>query len=199
MLIMHAVTDDLGNRNNLLDVPSATEYAKLSAFVDTEQRDSVAGNVANATPEADQPHSQQVLPVPELVVEKVSTESQHRDNLGSQATSDCKDIHEMRAKDAEPDRAIIRSGTSTPAYAANAAEVADTAATLDREASPIPLSDEEAGRIGMRRLSSTPIPEVALTAAEVADIAAMLDQDEQHDEVRCEIQADRSLLKVHDR
>lgn len=184
MLIMHAVTDDLGNRNNLLALPSVTEYAKPSASIDTEQTESAAGNLANATSEADQPHSQQMLPVPELVVEKDDTEPRHGDNLDSQAIVGRKDVDKMRATDAEPDRVITRSGTSTPAYADNAAEVADTAATLDREASPIPLPDEEAGRIGVRRLSSTPIPEVALTAAEVANIAAMLDQDEPHDEVR---------------
>ena len=181
MLTIREVTDELGNRNNLLAVPSAAEYAKLSASEDTEQRESAARNVANAVHEADQPDSQQILRVPELVIEKVDTEPRHVD---SQAPAGRKDIHKMGADDAEPDRAITTSGTSTPAYAANAAEVADTAAALDREASPIPLSDEEAGRTGVKRLSSTPIPEVALTAAEVADIAAMLDQDDPHDEVR---------------
>ena len=39
------------------------------------------------------------------------------------------------------------------------------------------MSDEEAGRIGYRRMSQTPIPEVAQTAAEVADVAAVLDKN----------------------
>lgn len=185
---MHAVTDDLGNRNNLLVVPSATDHAKQSASVGTEKRDFATGNVADETLEADPPRFQQTSVVPELLVEKVDTNHQLEDNLDSSATTGPKDNHEMGVKNVELSRAIIRSGTSTPAYAADAAdaaEVADTAATLDREASPVPLSDEEAGRIGMRRLSNTPIPEVALTAAEVADSAAVLDQDEQNDEVRC--------------
>lgn len=48
---------------------------------------------------------------------------------------------------------------------------------LDREAATPPISDEDAGRIGYRRMSQTPIPEVAETAAEVADSAATLDKD----------------------
>lgn len=40
------------------------------------------------------------------------------------------------------------------------------------------MSDEEAGRIGYRRMSQTPIPQVAETAAEVADTAAILDKDD---------------------
>ena len=41
----------------------------------------------------------------------------------------------------------------------------------------MPSSDEEAGRTGERRMSSTPINEVADTAAEVADSAATIDKD----------------------
>lgn len=71
-------------------------------------------------------------------------------------------------------------GTSTPIgqIADTAAEVADTAAGIDREPTPVPSSDEEAGRTGERRRSSTPINEVADTAAEVADSAATIDKDQ---------------------
>lgn len=71
-------------------------------------------------------------------------------------------------------------GTSTPIrqVADTAAEVADTAAAIDREPTPVPSSDEEAGRTGERRMSSTPINEVADTAAEVADSAATIDKDQ---------------------
>lgn len=71
-------------------------------------------------------------------------------------------------------------GTSTPIgqVADTAAEVADTAAAIDREPTPLPSSDEEAGRTGERRMSSTPINEVADTAAEVADSAATIDKDQ---------------------
>lgn len=49
--------------------------------------------------------------------------------------------------------------------------------TLDREEPTPPISDEDAGRIGFRRMSLTPIPQVAMTAAEVADSAAILDRE----------------------
>jgi hypothetical protein len=117
------------------------------------------------------------MQIPEVVVEKVDKEPQHGDDFGADATAAQKDDHDMRALDAEPDHDEIRSQTTTPMYANTAAEVADSAAILDREPSPTPVSDEEAGRTGERRMSTTPIPEVALTAAEVADVAAVLDQN----------------------
>jgi len=40
------------------------------------------------------------------------------------------------------------------------------------------LPDDEAGRLGFRRLTATPIKEVAKTAAEVADTAQILDAEE---------------------
>ncbi|OTA91581.1 hypothetical protein M434DRAFT_13031 [Hypoxylon sp. CO27-5] len=67
------------------------------------------------------------------------------------------------------------SGTQTPDIAKTAAEVADSARILDPETPEPEISDGEAGRIGYRRLSSTPIRQVAETAMEVADVAAMLD------------------------
>jgi hypothetical protein len=82
----------------------------------------------------------------------------------------------MRAADAEADFVVVKSeDASSPSTVA--AEVADSAAILDKPASPAPIDDEEAGRIGERRLSMTPIPQVADTAAEVADSAALLDGD----------------------
>jgi hypothetical protein len=55
--------------------------------------------------------------------------------------------------------------------------VADSAALLDRDQPTPEISNEEAGRIGFRRLTQTPIPQVASTAAEVADVAAALDRE----------------------
>jgi len=74
--------------------------------------------------------------------------------------------------------AVSDSGRSTPAYARTAAEVADSAALLDEEEPYPDIPDDEAGRLGVRRLSSTPIPKVAQTAAEVADSAMFLDHDD---------------------
>ncbi|KAI6713750.1 hypothetical protein JHW43_003690 [Diplocarpon mali] len=112
---------------------------------------------------------------PLLVVEKVDSEPSFGDDFGPGASVAQKDAFKLRAEDAEPDLAIIRSGAHTPELADVAAEVADSAAVLDRDAPTPPIPDEEAGRIGYRRMSHTPIPEVAATAAEVADVAAVID------------------------
>ncbi|EPQ64415.1 Bgt-5059 [Blumeria graminis f. sp. tritici] len=65
-------------------------------------------------------------------------------------------------------------------FANSAAEVADSAALLlDQDISMPLVSNQEAGQIGYRRLSSTPISEVANTAAEVADTAAILQSEEE--------------------
>lgn len=69
------------------------------------------------------------------------------------------------------------SGASTPSFVRTAAEVADSAALLDKEESEPEVTDEEAGRTGFRRLSSTPIQDVAAVAAEVADTAKELDRE----------------------
>lgn len=73
---------------------------------------------------------------------------------------------------------VERSGTSTPDYARTAAEVADSAASVD-PATPEPeVSDEVAAETGYRQMTSTPPIEAANTAAEVADIAKTLDTDQ---------------------
>ena len=115
---------------------------------------------------------------PTLIVEKVDTELRHGDDFGSAATVAQKDAHLLRSQDAVPDHVTMRTETRTPELAETAYEVAESAALLDRDRDPPtpPISDEEAGRIGFRRMSTTPIPEVAKTAAEVADVAATLDE-----------------------
>jgi hypothetical protein len=115
---------------------------------------------------------------PTLIVEKVDTELGHGDDFGSAATVAQKDAHLLRSQDAVPDHVTLRTETRTPELAKTAYEVAESAALLDKDRDPPtpPISDEEAGRIGSRRMSSTPIPEVAKTAAEVADVAATLDE-----------------------
>ena len=113
---------------------------------------------------------------PILVIEKTNQEPRHGDDFGAKSTVRQKDAHHLRAQDVEPDFVLIRNETRTPELADVAAEVADSAATLDRDEPTPPISDEEAGRVGFRRMSSTPIPEVAKTAAEVADTAALLEE-----------------------
>lgn len=113
---------------------------------------------------------------PTVVVEKVDDEPSYGDDFGPDATVGQKDAHNLRGQDAEPDQTIVRG--VTPDIANVAAEVADAAEDLDRASPTPPISDEEAGRIGYRRMSNTPIPEVAKTAAEVADVAATLDKQD---------------------
>ncbi|KAI4863044.1 hypothetical protein F4820DRAFT_390777 [Hypoxylon rubiginosum] len=59
-----------------------------------------------------------------------------------------------------------------------AAEVADSAYAIDLEAPEPEISDAEAGRTGIRRMTHTPISEVAQTAMEVSIVAATLGDDD---------------------
>ncbi|KAI0024763.1 hypothetical protein F4780DRAFT_768715 [Xylariomycetidae sp. FL0641] len=79
-------------------------------------------------------------------------------------------VNELKAPDSP-------SGTQTPEMADTAAEVAESASMLDPETPEPKVSDEDAGRTGLRRMSNTPIGEVASTAAEVADEAAKLEDE----------------------
>lgn len=115
---------------------------------------------------------------PAVVVEKTDTEPRHGDDFGGEATADQKEAHRMRSLDAEPDKVLVASEADT-ASAKTAAEVADASAFLDVEQPTPPITDEEAGRIGFRRLSQTPIEDVAKVASEVSDSAALLDTEEQ--------------------
>ncbi|KAE9367435.1 hypothetical protein N431DRAFT_470868 [Stipitochalara longipes BDJ] len=137
-----------------------------------------SGTVEPTSTPAAQPdeESPETVASPTLIVEKVDDELRHGDDFGSAATVAQKDAHLLRLQDAVPDHVITRSESRTPELAETAAEVSESAALLDRDRDPPtpPMSDEEAGRIGYRRMSSTPIPEVAKTAAEVADVAATL-------------------------
>lgn len=81
----------------------------------------------------------------------------------------------MRSADAEPDYVVIQDD-STSDEAKTIQEVSESAALLDERAKTPDITDEEAGKIGLRRLSTTPIPVVASIAAEVAESAAILDE-----------------------
>ncbi|KAI2470411.1 hypothetical protein F4781DRAFT_421336 [Annulohypoxylon bovei var. microspora] len=70
------------------------------------------------------------------------------------------------------------SGRRTPNIAKTAAEVADSACIIDPGTPEQEVSDAEAGRIGIRRLSHTPISQVAQTAMEVSKTASTLDADD---------------------
>jgi hypothetical protein len=83
----------------------------------------------------------------------------------------------MRSSDADADQVIIADKAAIDS-ANTAAEVADAAMALDIEPPTPPISDAEAGRIGLRRLSQTPIADVTAVSSEVSDSAALLDTDE---------------------
>lgn len=145
------VTDDQGNRNNLLVVPQKNKIETLDSRSSTNR--------------------------PALVVEKTGVEPRHGDDFGDSATLNQKEAQRMRSQDAEPDQIIVIDDAAKES-ANTAADVADAAALLDVEQSTPPISDAEAGRIGLRRLSQTPIAEVAAVASEVSDSAALLDKDD---------------------
>lgn len=126
--------------------------------------------------EKDSKENNGLTDTPIVIVEKVNTEPSYGDDFGHDATIAQKDAHNLRSQDAEPDYTVIQQHTRTPELANVAAEVADSAAKLDEDVPTPPVSDEEAGRTGYRRISNTPIPEVAATAAEVADVAATIDK-----------------------
>jgi len=154
-----AVTDEMGNRNNHLSVP-------LGKQDDTDQ-DLSSNNITGA---ADR------IAVPFTVLEKADNDLKHGDDFGVKATASQKVAHEKRSADAGPDYVVVHDQNPTDGPG-NAAEVADSAALLDKEASTPTVPDDEAGRIGLRRLSTTPIRDVARVAAEVAQSAASLDLD----------------------
>lgn len=193
---MCTVTDNAGNRNNLLAAPTHTEpvvETKKASHEEamnsntgprTEEKASLpAATTKKANSEPIEETSAEVttggkIYAPALIVEKVGSEPRHGDDFGASSTVEQRDAHHLHAKDAEPDTVVVRGDTHTPELAHVAAEVADSAETLDRDQPTPPISDEDAGCIGLRRMSSTPIPEVAETAAEVADVAANLDEEQ---------------------
>lgn len=100
------------------------------------------------------------------------------DNVGGDVTSSPKGADLLKTPNSEPDYVVVRADTHTPDLARVAADVADSAEILDQRTPTPEIGDEEAGRLGLRRMSETPIPEVANTAAEVADSAAILDKED---------------------
>ncbi|EPE28643.1 hypothetical protein GLAREA_09764 [Glarea lozoyensis ATCC 20868] len=194
------VTDNIGNRNNLLsvpadyvssaefqqgkkntDIPSSPNEDSESTDIDTQTpvktNTKVVGNVADNLVNGSENLDKNVTEdsVPEIR-QPTNTEAEApptKEPVQSPfAAKHTPRIDALQAEDSE-----AREGARTPDIANVAAEVAETAAFLDRGQSTPPISDEEAGRIGYRRLSNTPIPEVASTAAEVADVAAKLDEN----------------------
>lgn len=105
--------------------------------------------------------------VPTLTLEKTDALPSNGKDFDPQET--------VANNDAQQDRPAIHLEEGASQEAETIAEVFESAALLDEREKTPDIPDEEAGKIGFRRMSSTPIPEVASTAAEVADSAAILD------------------------
>jgi hypothetical protein len=132
LLTFSTVTDDAGNRNNLLTIPIHEETQE-------NPTEDGATNVKENSPVT---MTEPTSPPPALVVEKVDSVPSHGDDFGKDATVGQKDAHKLRAQDAEPDYVVVRA--RTPDIASSAAEVADSAMTLDRDVSvPKPLKVHE--------------------------------------------------------
>ena len=172
--------------NETVDIPEPdNEVDSTNKEIPDEQEaitpskaDELADSTKNMVEDDDQPSIRtEVTSAPIVTVEKVDSEPRYGDDFGDNATVGQKDAHNLHAQDAVPDSITIRQQSTTPDLANVAAEVADSAALLDETPPTPPMSDEDAGKIGYRRLSHTPIPEVAETAAEVADSAAQIDEN----------------------
>jgi hypothetical protein len=167
--------DTLEPQSKSPEIPSGLTEEQLKDSVEThpdaiEESTDLADKKPNhaAVATSEETATEDETSSPTLIVEKVDSEPRHSDDFGASATVGQKDAHHLHSQDTEPDVVVVRSNAPTPELADIAAEVADSAATLDRDQPTPPISDEEAGRIGFRRMSSTPIPEVAKTAADVA-------------------------------
>lgn len=211
------VTDNLGNRNNLLAIPkptttnmsdqvnegspegpAAVQSPQAASEKDMIEKDSQSSELAHKkqtdaedtsedkkeSETAGQDHANTSPSsatndaIPTLVVEKTDDSPSYGEDFGPAATFAEKEAHAMRLADAEPDSVVIQPDTPANGQAETIAEVSESAALVDERAKTPEISDEEAGKIGLRRMSSTPIPEVANTAAEVAESAAGLDHEE---------------------
>jgi hypothetical protein len=152
---MPTVTDRSGNTNHEMEVPHPHGLPADGQAKKDEHDEPISPKTVNPTGKPSQP-----------LVDK-APESLAKHILASHSGTTTPTYASVDAH-----------GASTPDYAGVAAEVADSAAILNKEKPETPVPDELAGKIGYRRLTSTPIGEVASTAAEVADTAKDLDDAE---------------------
>ncbi|KAK1691409.1 hypothetical protein BDP55DRAFT_542028 [Colletotrichum godetiae] len=154
--ISRGLTDESGNRNNLLTAPASQELKQLNGVNGDNQSTSKDTSTSEA----------------------VDASKAARDHTAAQLEPKTKVQDYL--KDEERQRP---SSTPIGQVADTAAEVADTAEELDAEVdmsklAPLPKGVEHLKDEERKRLSSTPIEQVASTAAEVADTAQKLDADE---------------------
>ncbi|KAF4624681.1 hypothetical protein G7Y89_g13487 [Cudoniella acicularis] len=194
------VTDDIGNRNNLLTAPAIEKSAaqpEQPHLSDTNATPAIPANdmateenmehqvhqkiddaneSIDAKEVADTPEVKEMPSSPAVVVERAESDLQFSSDSKEQEAIKPEPGH-LSAQEPHSDRAATSNGATTPDLADTAAEVAESAAVLDHNPPTPPISDDEAGRIGYRRMSNTPIPQVAKVAVEVADVAATLDNE----------------------
>ncbi|KAG9230005.1 hypothetical protein BJ875DRAFT_445425 [Amylocarpus encephaloides] len=177
------VIDNMGNINNLLSVPTQT-FRQGRHDSDIHTNDIPLSPKMDEATAADKEYDDQLeanlTREVEIVASAIITaeESTSKDSREGSENGDSPAIKKfpdhLQLLDPKVEDAT-RRGAKTPELASVAAEVAGSAAILDRDQPMPPISDEEAGKIGYRRMSSTPVPQVARVAAEVADTAATLD------------------------
>lgn len=194
-IIFPLATDDSGNKNNLLFVPESnhpeieqskasspatlphTKAAPTSTTMDREtggiEGPKIAPETNDQKPILQGQEESQKMSLP-------AKSSTQEDSNGSPGAPDSQAANggpgHLQLPDASNDNTKTPPGSKTPDIAQVAAEVADSAAKLDNGPPSPDIPDDEAGRIGYRRMSNTPIPEISETAVEVADVAAKLDR-----------------------
>ncbi|KAK3944672.1 hypothetical protein QBC46DRAFT_337359 [Diplogelasinospora grovesii] len=157
-----SVMDSSGFRNNELEVPASKESSTGASMNGNAVKD--APQTAESKEDADN----------DVAAQETAEEGAGSVDIAPEA-GDKATANAAKELFGPSDH---RAGDSTPDFARTADEVADSAALLDQEEPEPRIPDDEAGRIGYRRMSATPMPDVANTAAEVADTAKNLDNDE---------------------
>jgi hypothetical protein len=161
--------------------PEDTTPSTLSPTTNIHKADVEQGEETKGTESPEFPVGEDtaISASPALIVENTDSEPRPEEFQADTAVKEnnALDLQKLSTQDTEPDYVIIKKDSKTSEVANAAAEVADaaTGAGLDRDESAPTITDEEAGRIGLRRMSRTPILEVANTAAEVADADAEAD------------------------
>ncbi|KAL1882748.1 hypothetical protein VTK73DRAFT_873 [Phialemonium thermophilum] len=155
-------TDNAGNQNNVAEIPPLAEPSSPPAVAEKARR----------ILKGDEPLKVEQTAAAASAPQPVRGSSKSSEGGGNSAQRPTVANAALEILN----RSAPQSGASTPSFVRTAAEVADSAALLDKEESEPDMPDEEAGRRGFRRLSSTPIQQVADTAADVADTAASIDR-----------------------
>ena len=159
MILTSLVTDESGNRNNSLEAPATPGNLKLED-VKPESNTKIEAPT-------DEPENKQERHTDDLNVD-VKDDAEVKTEPRTNEKPDIKEDLETKPRQTETmgelpkgslrtpvtllqeSEAASRSGASTPGFVRTAAEVADSAALLDQEEPEPEITDEEAGRLGVR-------------------------------------------------